>query len=92
VTKAEAKEIMARRLQDLRALSYESLLELQSPVTETVEAPSGRSYQLEVQAFWDDRRKQTLRVMVSIDDGSLRSFAPLSNDFIVAPDGTFVGE
>ena len=28
----------------------------------------------------------------AIDDGGLRAFAPLSDDFIMAPDGSFVGE
>jgi hypothetical protein len=30
--------------------------------------------------------------MGAIDDGGWRSFAPLADDFIVAPDGSFVGE
>jgi hypothetical protein len=43
--------------------------------------------------FWDDSEHRNLRVMVSVDDGGWRSsLAPLSADFIVAPDGTFVGE
>jgi hypothetical protein len=48
----------------------------------------------EVQSnLWDDPREhRNLRVMVSVDDGGWRSFAPLSDDFIVAPDGTFIGE
>ena len=43
--------------------------------------------------LWDDPGEhRNLRVMVSVDDGGWRSFAPLSDDFIVAPDGTFIGE
>lgn len=33
-----------------------------------------------------------IRVIGSIDDGGWRAFRPLSDDFIRAPDGTFVGE
>lgn len=45
-------------------LGQEETFELQSP--------SGTTYQLEVQVFWDGRREEDLRVMVSIDDGGWR--------------------
>jgi len=46
-----------------------------------------------VQAFWDSPRQPgNLRVIVAIDDGGWRAFRPLSADFIVASDGSFVGE
>lgn len=54
---------------------------------------SGRvAYQGEVQVFWDDKPNGAIRVMASIDDGGWRAFVPLTADFILAPDGTFVGE
>jgi hypothetical protein len=31
-------------------------------------------------------------VFALIDDGGWRSFKPMGEDFIVAPDGSFVGE
>ena len=30
--------------------------------------------------------------MVHVDDGGLRAFVPLTEDFIMAPDGSFIGE
>jgi hypothetical protein len=30
--------------------------------------------------------------MVSIDDGGLRAFYPITEDFIMSPSGAFVGE
>jgi hypothetical protein len=30
--------------------------------------------------------------MVSADDGGLSAFKPLSGDFIISPDGCFIGE
>jgi hypothetical protein len=30
--------------------------------------------------------------MVSVDDGGWRSFGPLTKDFIITPDGTFVDD
>ena len=55
-------------------------------------APSGRRYQIEVTAVWDDRKGNNLRVFTLIDDGGFLVISPLSVDFIVAPDGRFIGE
>lgn len=92
-TKKEAHEILAKKLQGYRAKSY---VELKRLLTEQdtfeVTAPSGNSYQLEIQAVWDDRPEGNLRVMGNIDDGGIRAFFPLTYDFIISPDGHFVGE
>src|SRR5205807_9836250 len=34
---------------------------------------------------------KNLRVIVSVDDGGLRAFVPLTDSFIVSPEGLFVG-
>ena len=91
--KGEAQGLLGEQIGRLRKLSYEDLRErLDQPETFELPGPSGKTYQLEVQAFWDGPRDQNLRVMVSIDDGGWRAFAPLSSDFIIAPNGSFVGE
>jgi hypothetical protein len=94
VDKVEARRIVAEALAALRKLSPSELATryLDNPGTGQVVAPSGITYQIETQVFWDDREHRNLRVMVSADDGGWRSFAPSSDDFIVGPDGTFIGE
>jgi hypothetical protein len=57
-----------------------------------VKGPSGKTYQLEIQAVWDDPKKENLRVMGAIDDGGFRVFFPLTDDFIITRDGKFIGE
>jgi hypothetical protein len=58
-----------------------------------VVAPSGNRYQIEVSAVWDDRKGNDLRVFISVDDGTfLAAIAPLTVDFIMAPDGRFISE
>ena len=52
----------------------------------------GEWYQYTVHAFWDDRPDQEIRVICSVDDGGWRAFLPVSSDFIMNVDGTFVGE
>lgn len=53
---------------------------------------SGAIYQIEIQVLWDDRKRRNLRVLGAIDDGGLRAFRPLTEDFIMAPDGSILGD
>jgi hypothetical protein len=94
VNKEEAKEILGRELAEYRRRSYGGLLSLLDGC-ETFErrGPSGVTYQIEVQVFFDDEEGLNLRVTGAIDDGGWRStMSPLCDDFIMAPDGSFVGE
>ncbi len=90
----EAKGILAQQIERLRGMSH---AELQRFVKDEehleTKGESGVEYQVEVLALWDEGRPGgNLRVMVSIDDGGWRAFKPLTEDFIIAPDGSFVGE
>lgn len=89
----EARGILSDEERRLRRLPYGELVaRYASPQTERRTGASGATYQLEVQAFLDDPATRNLRVLMSMDDGSLRAFNPLSADFVIAPDGSFVGE
>ena len=57
-----------------------------------VAAPDGTKCCVEINAMWDDKPNSDIRVIASIDDGGWRAFVPVSDSFIIAPDGTFVGE
>lgn len=89
----EARSVLEGQLLPYRSLGYERLLRLlkEQDVFEVAGA-SGTVYQLEIQAVWDGLEGSALRVMGSIDDKGWRAFAPLTSDFIVRPDGTFVHE
>ena len=90
----EARTLVEQALQVLREQPYEALVERllnKQKVSEIVSA-SGTRYQIEVTAFWDSPKNRNLRVLGAIDDGGWRAFKPLSTDFIMAPDGSFVGE
>ncbi len=94
--KQEARQLVTDVLRHLRDLSHDELVRRfvgQPPETREIRAHSGTVYELEVQGFWDDRRQRTVRVLVSVFDDTLRAMlSPLSEDFIKAPDGSFVGE
>lgn len=91
--KAEAGEILAGVIADLRTRDYADLRNmLDDPRCERTAGESGTEYQVEVQVCWDGKANGDLRVLASIDDGGLSAFNPLSDDFIIASDGSFVGE
>ena len=92
--KAEAQRIARDRLGELRKLSYEELRKrfLDQPDTIEVRGSSGTTYQVETEALWDADEGGDLRVSVAVDDGGWRAFVPLTDDFIVSPDGSFVDE
>jgi len=95
MNKIEADEILSEQINKLRKLSYLELsrfTDVKNIETPEITGKSETKYQLEIQAIWDDKPKGNLRVMVSIDDGGWRAFAPLTDDFIITPNGYFVGE
>lgn len=63
-------------------------------------APDGTPYTIETNILWDDRTKRQIRVMADLSTctrgcllGFIPAFSPdVSDEFILAPDGTFVSE
>ena len=94
MNRQEAESIVAEQLKSYREKPYSELVKLmgQKPSTFEIRGPSGVLYQLEIQAFWDDQPNGNVRIMASIDDGGLRAFSPINDDFIKSPAGKFVGE
>jgi hypothetical protein len=90
----EAAAWVATEIERVRSLSDDDLLALESQAEHrTMETSDGRMLGLETQIFWDDRQRQNLRVMVDVWDPSKRISGSIANDdFIRAPDGSFVGE
>lgn len=88
-----AYALIDEQLKHLRQRTYQELVALIGhPNTISAMGKDDKAYQLETQVFWDDRKGGDIRVMVSADDGGLRAFMPLTDDFIMTPDGSFVGE
>ena len=94
MNKKEAKEIIKHQLEPYRGKPYSELIKMinAEPITYEHIGLSGSLYQIEIQAFWDDKANSNVRVMGSIDDGGWRAFSPLSDDFIKNPKDEFIGE
>ena len=91
---AEARSIAGAELAELRQVTSSELVEHLLDKQENLErlGGSGVRYQVEIRAFWDDKKRGHLRVCAAVDDGGWRAFAPLGSDFIRAPNGSFIGE
>jgi hypothetical protein len=94
MNKREASELLSRELGNWRHRSYSRLASRvdAEPHVARVLGPSGASYQLEVQVIWDVSPGGNLRVLGAIDDGGIRALFPMTDGFLMAPDGAFVGE
>ena len=91
--KTEAGELLRAHLNSWRSRSYQDLARLMGESYPfEVKGHSGTQYQRSMRVFWDGEAHGDVRVIGSIDDGGWRAFVPLSDSFIVAPDGSFVGE
>lgn len=85
--------VLRDELQKYRSRSYSELITLVGQEINTeVRGQSGVTYQVEIRVFRDDGPEENLRVLGSIDDGGWRAFIPLTDSFILAPNGSFVGE
>jgi hypothetical protein len=93
--KVEARDLLLKQLIPYRSYSYGEMAKLvgTNSVLE-VRGRSGVDYTIELDVFWDSPGEPgNIRVMGSIDDGRLPgAFFPLSEDFILSPEGTFLGE
>ncbi len=91
-----ASSILAKHLVRYRSRSYAELSAwLSERRIDTAEAvgPSGSLYEIEVQFFWDDKPDGDVRVSGSISDGrGIRACVPLTDSFILRPEGRFVEE
>jgi hypothetical protein len=94
VDRQEAQAELSRIVAEYRTRSYEQWASQvdAEPICLEVTSPTGRSYQVEIEALWDHPKGGDIRVLFGIDDGGWRAFAPLTEDFVIRPDGTFAGE
>ena len=78
--------ILENRLAFYRARPHEELTKLLlAPVAEEVVGPSGKRYQLIVQASWTGAPGGDLRVVVGVDDRGWQLFNPLTDSFVSQP-------
>jgi hypothetical protein len=83
-----ASECLALQSTELQQLTYKELTSLiDKPCSKWVTGPDGQQYQVQVKVFWDSKKSENVRVILSIDDGGLRAFVPLTDSFIMSRTG-----
>ena len=92
MNKREATRLLRAEARKLRALPYPQLVDRLADKKLSLEtvAPSGATYHIEAEGFWDDRAEHELRVVMSIDDGGLRTLLPITDSFTIAPNGAII--
>lgn len=91
--RSEARQVLVAHLGKFRQRSYADLVALMGGVHVTqVVGPTGAEYQIELEVVWDSPRERTnICVLAAIDDGRLPgALVPVSDSFIVAPDGAIL--
>ena len=89
----EARDVLRDHLQEYRRRSYTDLVQLLGlPQTGERVGPSGTTYQIEVEVFWDSDPGGNIRVQGAIDDKGWHALVPHCEDFILTPKGIFIGE
>ena len=89
--RTQAHQLASERVRSLRSVPFQALQQYIRPAHERVNV-SGSEYVVETQAFWDDQRKEALRVLVSVWQGDRLHGKAVSQDFILDRSGRFVGE
>ncbi len=93
MNEAIAREILQRELSFWRAKSYRELVEFIDHVhTAEILGTDDHRYQIEIQSCWDSSRRDNVRVLGSVDDAGWRAFKPLTQSFILTPNGAFIDE
>jgi hypothetical protein len=86
VDREEAGAIADAIVAELRSVPYDALTKrlLGEIETREVTGPSGVTYQVEIQGLWDTGKRGPMRVIVGVDDGTLRgAFRPVDRHFLV---------
>lgn len=108
MTKDEMRKLLSEHLAKYRSWSYAQLAERVEHTRQACDclehiegdASDGTPYQIELQAFWDDKPHGNIRVSGNLSaepQRPLLGFLPIYipdviDDFIMSPDGRFVGE
>jgi hypothetical protein len=94
ISREVARGIIEERLNHLRQVPYAELVKRRGETHfESIAGARGREYRVETSVIWDrPKKKDNLRVLVSVAGGGVSAWRPMLEDFILAPDGSFVGK
>jgi hypothetical protein len=82
------RTLLSEELGRFGAMSYSETKSLvgATPGTRKVFGADNKTYQVEVNVFWDSKKDGDLRVMCSIDGGGIRALKPFTESIIKKKD------
>jgi hypothetical protein len=90
---AIARKLLKEELASLKTRPFSFFAQSVNRTThKKIVGQDGAHYQIEIEVFWDNRRGGDIRVIGSVNDGQSRAAAPLKEDFVITPRGTFLGK
>jgi len=93
MTRIEALRIIEQYLETYRRLDYsELILKIGEQETFEGENEAGEKNQIEIDFFYDDEKTKNFRITGMISFNLATDYAPVTSDFIISPDGKFIGE
>lgn len=89
----EARSVLHREMKRFRSRRYDELVaSIGTQETKELSPDEGAAYHMEFEAFWDDKPGGAVRFIGSVSDGGWWDFHPLSDDFLMNPDGSLVDD
>jgi hypothetical protein len=93
MNKERGSQILLEQLGKVKALSYAQLKDfvLQGHSDNYEVTDGGTTYEIEINFFWDSGKPGNVRVVGAINEsGGWSAYKPLTQSFIVRPDGSFI--
>jgi len=88
-----ARQLLKDELANLKTRSYSFFSQSVNRTThKKIIGQDGAHYQIEIEVFWDNRRGGDIRVLGSVNDGHSHAAAPVTEDFVITPSGTFLAK
>ena len=83
--KIEAAKILDHELAAVGGSGYAELTNSigRPPLTKAVRAPSGRTYQVEIEVLWDAGGPGAIRVLGAVSGSGWSDFRPLCRDLLI---------
>lgn len=88
-----ARKLLSDEIDKFKKKNYEKLKSYLGPrgvQVHSIRDESGEEYVIEIEAFWDGDVGGNLRLVVGVSMGGWRSYFPMTDDFIISPDGQFI--
>jgi hypothetical protein len=92
VNRGDAYKLLSTRLEQLRAEGYDALLaRVGQPATSDTVRVSNEDVVVDIEVFWADKKRRTVRVCATASGPSTWMMERLDESFVIGPDHAAAG-